>query len=198
MKQIIFALCAVALLTVSATGQQQGKPNVNTIPYPFGNPVIKHMYTADAAPHVMPDGKVWMVTSVDSDNGGGYATMHCYHTFSSSDMVKWTDHGEVFNLNDALQGKPEPKGQDWALWAPDMVYRNGKYYLFYPVRIANDALETAKGNNGESYIAVAVSDHPSHKFTVLNPRIEGTKGIDPAVFVDDDGQCYLYWGEHNA
>jgi len=60
------------------------KKNSNTAPYPYGNPVIKHMYTADASPHVMPDGKVWMVTSVDSENGGGYSTMHNYHTFSSA------------------------------------------------------------------------------------------------------------------
>jgi hypothetical protein len=77
--------------------------------YPYGNPVIKHMYTADAAPKVMPDGKVWMVTSVDHEDGGGYQTMHCYHAFSSTDMVNWTDHGEIFNINDALQGKPSPK-----------------------------------------------------------------------------------------
>ena len=198
MKSILVICFALISTLFFAQSKQSGKQNVNNHAYPYGNPIIRHMYTADAAPHVMPDGKVWIVTSVDSDLGGGYGTMHCYHSFSSPDMVHWTDHGEIFNLNDALQGKPEPQGQDWALWAPDMVYRNGKYYLYYPVRIANDALETAKGNNGESYIAVAVSDNPGHHFKVINPRIEKTGGIDPAIFVDDDGLPYLYWGSHNA
>ncbi len=198
-----FRTLAIVLLLVgnmvNAQSGSSGKKNRNTQPYPFGNPIIKHMYTADAAPHVMPDGKVWMVTSVDSDAGGGYATMHSYHTFSSTDMKTWTDHGEIFNLNDALEGKSEPKGEDWALWAPDMTYRNGKYYLYYPIRIAfSDSLAKATGKKGSSYIAVAVSDHPSKKFKVVNPNIAKTTGIDPAVFVDDDGQAYLYWGSHMA
>jgi beta-xylosidase len=41
-----------------------------------------------------------------------------------------------------------------------------------------------------------VSDFPDKKFKVINPGIEGTKGIDPAVFIDDDGQKYLYYGNH--
>ena len=82
------------LLSISIT-YAQIKSNSNTKPYPYGNPVIKHMYTADASPHVMPDGRVWMVTSVDHEDGGGYATMHKYHTFSSKDMVNWTDDAEV-------------------------------------------------------------------------------------------------------
>jgi arabinoxylan arabinofuranohydrolase len=189
---------ATVLIFLISLGLSAQKKNVNTKPYPYGNPVIRHMYTADAAPKVMPDGRIWMVTSVDHEDGGGYATMHCYHTFSTSDMVNWTDHGEVFNINDALQGQPEPEGQDWALWAPDIIYKDGKYYLYYPVRIANDALATAQGNNGVSYIAVAVSNHPTEKFKVVNPHIKGTEGIDPSIFIDDDGQAYLFWGNQKA
>jgi len=74
--------------------------NVNTKPYPLGNPVIHHMYTADAAPKVMPDGRVWMVTSVDHEDGGGYATMHAVHAFSTADMKHWVDEGELINLAD--------------------------------------------------------------------------------------------------
>ena len=120
---------------ISIAAFAQIKPNKNTKPYPYGNPVIKHMYTADASPHVMPDGRVWMVTSVDHENGGGYSTMHKYHTFSSKDMVNWTDHGEVLNIYDVIGSNIEPEGEDWALWAPDMVYYEGKYYLYFPVRI---------------------------------------------------------------
>ena len=52
---------SVCMALASSMGAQV-KKNVNTDPYPYGNPVIRHMYTADAAPHVMPDGRVWMIT----------------------------------------------------------------------------------------------------------------------------------------
>ncbi len=173
------------------------KPNSNTKPYPYNNPVVTHMYTADAAPHVMPDGRVWMVTSVDHEDGGNYATMHKYHTFSSADMVNWTDHGEVLNVWDVIGADQEPEGEDWALWAPDMVYRNGQYYLYFPVRIVHTEHGYEPGKRKvTSYTAVAVADSPDQGFKVLNPRIEGTRGIDPAVFIDDDDQPYLYYGNH--
>lgn len=175
--------------------QKEVKENVNKDPYPYGNPVVKHMYTADAAPHVMPDGKVWMVTSVDHEDGGGYETMHSYHTYSSSDMKDWKDHGEILHIDD-IKPKDTPN-EKWALWAPDMIYRNGKYYLYYPVRILHT--DTVRANGGRvvsTFLGVAESDDPSKKFKVINPRIEGTRGIDPSVFIDDDDTPYIYWGSH--
>ncbi len=172
------------------------KTNSNKAPYPYGNPVIKHRYTADAAPRVMPDGRVWMVTSVDNEDGGGYSTMHTYHSFSSADLVNWVDHGEILNIKD-VRGENDPEGEDWALWAPDLIYFRGKYYLFFPIRIlyTSNGYEE-KSRKTKSYIAVAVSDSPDKKFTVINPKIEGTQGIDPSVFIDDDGEIYLYYGAH--
>jgi arabinoxylan arabinofuranohydrolase len=199
MKYKLIGIALLNVLFVAAQTVPVTKKNVNNKPYPYGNPVIRHMYTADAAPKVMPDGKVWMVTSVDHEDGGGYSTMHCYHAFSTTDMVNWTDHGEVFNLNDALQGQAEPDNEDWALWAPDMIYYEGKYYLYYPVRILyRSGGYEEQTRKTKSYIAVAVSDAPDKRFKIINPFIEGTGGIDPAVFIDDDGQRYLYYGSHMA
>ena len=176
---IILLLCSLPVIAQ--------KKNVNDKPYPYGNPVIKHLYTADAAPHVMPDGRVWMVTSIDDPNKPSYNNMHSYHTFSSADMVNWVDHGEVLHLNDVIPNQPED--EDWALWAPDMIYKDGKYYLYFPVRILK------KGQKGAiTWTAVAISDHPSKRFKVIQLQIPGTKGIDPNVFRDDDGQIYLYFG----
>ena len=127
MKKMILLVLIAGLAALHAQDYERPlKTNVNETPYPYNNPVITHMYTADAAPHVMPDGRVWMVTSVDLMEGGGYSTMHSYHTFSSADMVNWTDHGEVLHINDLIGGE-EPESEDWALWAPDMIYRYGKY-----------------------------------------------------------------------
>jgi arabinoxylan arabinofuranohydrolase len=195
-KKTAFFLPAI-LICFSLLAQQPIKQNSNTDPYPFNNPVITHMYTADAAPHVMPDGRVWMITSVDHEDGGGYSTMHRYHTFSSADMVNWIDHGEVLSIWDLLESDTEPEGEAWALWAPDMIYRNGLYYLYYPVRILHtDTVRPDGGRVVTSYIGVAVSDSPDKRFEVIKPWLEGTRGIDPAVFVDDDDEVYLYWGQH--
>lgn len=180
---ILFA----TLTSLSAQNTKAKSETWNKNPYPYGNPVIKHMYTADAAPKVMPDGKVWMVTSVDSKQGGGYATMHSVHAFSTSDMVHWKDEGEILSIADLNQ----PEGEDWAIWAPDIVYRNGTYYLYFPMRnlLADGSIDR--------YVAVAESKRMDKRFTVTNPRMKGvpTAGLDPAVFIDDDGQAYLYWNQ---
>jgi arabinoxylan arabinofuranohydrolase len=144
--------------------------------FPYKNPVITTDYTADAAPKVMPDGKVWMVTSIDHPNGGGYNTMHSYRSYSSSDMVNWTDHGEILHINDLKINA--------ALWAPDIIYYHGLYYLIFCV---------ARGP-GDPYTGVAVSDRMDKRFTILQQNIPGSdRGLDPAIFIDDDGEKYMFW-----
>ncbi|MCM2678880.1 family 43 glycosylhydrolase [Echinimonas agarilytica] len=193
-KSAVLTVVVGGLFSVSAVA---GKPNSNTKPYPYNNPVIQHMYTADAAPHVMPDGRVWMATSVDHEEGGNYSTMHEYHTFSSAELTKWTDHGSVLHLDDVIE-KENPKVDDWALWAPDLVYRDGKYYLFYPVHILHRQIKNPPSGwpvGKTTYIAVAVADSPDEKFTVIQHKIPMSEGMDPAVFIDDDDQVYMYWSD---
>lgn len=193
-KLTAFALNA-GLAALAGGALAAAKPNVNIKPYPYNNPVIQHMYTADAAPHVMPDGKVWMATSVDHENGGNYSTMHEYHTFSSPNLTDWTDHGTVLHLNDLIE-KEEPQVDNWAMWAPDLVYRDGKYYLFYPVHILHPQIKNPPSGwpvGKTTYIAVAVSDSPDKPFKVIQPRMPMSEGMDPAVFIDDDDTAYMYW-----
>ena len=180
---------ATALLSIFLATPTLAKKNVNTKPYPFGNPVVTNMFTADAAPKVMPDGRVWMVTSVDDPTKPFYNNMHSLHAFSTADMKHWVDHGRVLDLADM----PEPDEQDWAIWAPDVVYRNGTYYIYYPMR---NLLDKTKGREGgiDRYTAIAESSRMDQKFTITNPRIKNSQGaLDPSVFIDDDGVAYLYW-----
>lgn len=179
--------CILTLAMVASAFGQKGKKNVNTTPYPYGNPVISHMYTADAAPKVMPDGRLWMVTSVDHEDGGGYSTMHALHAFSTADMVNWIDHGEILGIDDF----DVPEGEDWAIWAPDIVYRNGVYYLYFPMR------NILKDGTIDRYVVVAESERMDERFTITNPRMKGVEraGLDPSVFIDDDGMAYLYWNQ---
>ncbi|MCM2679877.1 family 43 glycosylhydrolase [Echinimonas agarilytica] len=198
MKLYSASALAIAVAAVTMSSTVIAKPNKNTKPYPYGNPVITHMYTADASPHVMPDGRVWMVTSVDHEKSGGYSTMHKYHNFSSADMVNWIDHGPVLNITD-VNPNEDPKVDDWALWAPDVIYRNGKYYMYYPIHIRHRQDLRPNGKpKVTSYIGVAVSDSMDKPFTIIQPKIPGTQGIDPSVFIDDDDQIYLYWGSQWA
>jgi arabinoxylan arabinofuranohydrolase len=183
MKHILI-ICILLGFAVATVAQ---KKNVNTKPYPYGNPVIHHMYTADAAPKVMPDGRLWMVTSIDHEDGGGYSTMHAINAYSTSDMVNWTDHGEILGIDDF----DVPEGEDWAIWAPDIIYRNGIYYLYFPMRniLADGTIDR--------YVAVAESDRMDMRFTITNPRMKGVEraGLDPSVFIDDNGQAYFYWNQ---
>ncbi|WP_203843771.1 family 43 glycosylhydrolase [Winogradskya humida] len=141
------------------------------------NPIVQTIYTADPAPLVY-NGRVYLYTGHDEDNST-YFTMKEWRVWSSADMVNWTDHGSPLNL----------ASFSWAssnAWAGQTVYRNGKFYWYVPMTVR------ATGQMG---IGVAVSNNPTGPFTDAIGRPLVSNGqIDPTVFVDDDGQAYLYWG----
>jgi beta-xylosidase len=145
------------------------------------NPVVRHIRTADPSAHVWEDGKVWMYTSRDAEDAVNYNSMDGYRAFSSTDMVNWTDHGEV------LHSKNIPWGAKGWMWAPTAIYKNNKYYLLYP--------HSVKGSKDDMRCGVAVSDVPQGPFKDIG-WIKGVEGqwLDPCVFTDDDGKTYLYWG----
>lgn len=144
------------------------------------NPLVTHIFTADPNAVVYGD-RVYLYVSHDIDGQDNY-DMVDYRGFSSNDMVNWQDHGVLIHSDDL------PWAQN--LYAPGACEKNGKYYLYMP--------------NGGSSIGVAVADHPGGPFvdplgTALVTR--STPGVadvdwlfDPACFVDDDGQGYLYFG----
>ena len=109
--------------------------------------------------------------------------MNDWRCFSTKDMVNWTDHGKIFSLDDITWA-------DDRAWAPQAIERNGKFYLYCPVH----------KKDGGMAIAVGISDNPAGPFKDLgHPLIdEGDwNDIDPTVFIDDDGQAYLYFGNPN-
>ncbi len=150
------------------------------------NPFITHMYTADPSGHVWNDGRLYVYPSHDIDPPRGCDLMDQYHVFSSADLKHWADHGEILRASQVPWGRPE----GGFMWAPDCAYRNGKYYFYFP--------HPSESNVAPSWkIGVAVSDKPDRDFRVLDQPMQGVGGwdlIDPAVFVDDDGQAYFYYG----
>ena len=183
------------------------------------NPILPlDLHIPDSEAHVMPDGKLYVYGSFD-DREDVYCS-EVYYPVSTPDMEHWTIHDasldgqEIpwFNNPDA----PKYPGIDWShptpfvqkmladaaaasdgedmkekfekeddgpkpalLFAPDCIHKDGKYYLYF-----------CMSDDSEG---VAVSDHPEGPFT--DPVQFPCGGIDPAIFVDDDGQAYYYWGQ---
>ena len=149
----------------------------------ISQPLVKHMYTADPSAHVF-NGKIYIYPSHDIDAGipfndnGDHFGMADYHVISMD-----TPESEVVDNGVALRVEDVP----WAerqMWAPDAAHKNGKYYLYFP----------AKKSDGIFQIGVAVSNSPTGPFAAEPEPINGSYTIDPAVFEDDDGQHYMYFG----
>jgi len=146
------------------------------------NPIVQTNYTADPAPMVY-NGTVYLYTTHDEDQTvKNFFTMNDWRCYSSTDMVNWTDHGTILSYKDF----------DWArgdAWAGQCIYRNGKFYFYVPVN----------NKNGGNAIGVAISDSPTGPFrdAIGSPMLTGNGYIDPTVFIDDDGQAYLFWGNPN-
>ena len=159
---------------------------------PMYNSWIKGpLYTADASGHVWNiDGKevLYVYASHDMEPAKGCDRMDRYHVFSTEDMVNWTDHGEIMNA--ATVRKHAGWGCEGFMWAPDCVYNplNKTYYFYFP-----HPTSTANWNSTWR-VGVATSKYPDKEFRVV-AYVEGMPSeIDPCVFVDDDGQPYIYNG----
>lgn len=177
------------------------------------NPVLPaDLYIPDPEAHVMPNGRVYVYGSWDQEEDSFCSRE--YRVYSSADLVDWIDHGISFDVSKIpwVHDKNAPKypGVDLTkpspfmmkimelaakhgvtefskppsdlLFAPDAIYRNGKYYLYFCM--------------ADSSEGVAVADRPEGPFE--NPIQLPCGGIDPAVFIDDDGQAYFYWGQFYA
>ncbi|HSD13317.1 MAG TPA: glycoside hydrolase family 43 protein, partial [Flavobacterium sp.] len=112
-----------------------------------------------------------------NDNGDHFG-MEDYHVISMDNPnAKAVDNGVALHVNDVPWAEKQ-------MWAPDAAHKDGKYYLFFP----------AKAHDGIFRIGVAISDSPTGPFVAEPNPIEGSYSIDPAVFEDEDGSYYMYYG----
>ena len=146
-------------------------------------PLVNHIYTADPSAHYF-NGKIYIYPSHDIDAGeafddlGSHFSMEDYHVISMDSIdSKAVDNGVALHVDDVPWAQQQ-------MWAPDANEKDGKFYLFFP----------AKDYEGIFRIGVAISDSPTGPFKPQPKSIKGSFSIDPAVFKDDDGAYYMYFG----
>jgi len=149
----------------------------------ISQPLVRHIYTADPSAHVF-NGKIYIYPSHDIDAGeafddlGSHFAMEDYHVISMDSITsEAVDNGVALHVNDVSWAERQ-------MWAPDAHEKDGKYYLFFP----------AKDYAGIFRIGVATSPSPIGPFIPQPGPIKGSFSIDPAVFKDDDGAYYMYFG----
>ncbi len=171
----------LGLMAVAVPGSAQ-----TAAPAKAGNPIITDSYSADPSARVFGD-TLWVYPSHDKDDALSFS-MEDYHAYYTTDMKQWHDAGIIFSpIRQTAWAKS-------AAWAPDCVERNGKYYLYYPT--------------DKRHIGVAVGDSPRGPFrdplghpliSIDSPGVVCDRDfIDPAVFIDDDGQAYLFMGQNTV
>ena len=153
------------------------------------NPIIKDKYTGDPAALVYKD-KVYLYAGHDeAPNDFNFYKMNEWLVYSTSDMVNWQEHPVPLKVTDFAWAKSDA-------WAAQVIERKGKFYWY--VTVSHGTI------NGKA-IGVAVSDSPTGPFKdalgkalITNNMTTQTKidwdDIDPTVFIDDDGQAYIFWG----
>ena len=167
----------------TTTAANASAPADSTAKKPLSEPLVRDIYTADPSAHVFA-GKIYIYPSHDIEAGipendkGDHFAMRDYHLLSMDSINgKVTDHGVGLDIKDI----------PWAgrqLWAPDAAFKNGTYYLYFPVKDKQDVFR----------IGVATSKSPSGPFKAGPTPIAGSYSIDPAVFTDTDGKAYMYFG----
>ena len=149
------------------------------------NPIIRDQFSADPTARVF-NNKVYLYPSHDIVPPQGqrqdWFCMEDYHVFSSENLTDWTDHGVIVTQNKVPWVRPD----SYSMWAPDCVYRNGKYYFYFP--------STPSGAMRGFGVGVAVADSPEGPFIPEPEPIKGINGIDPCVLLASDGNAYIFWG----
>lgn len=217
--QLLF-LCLPLLSALACTREKEANSVSETtdssaLPTQFDNPIIKYdtedptnkvgdiIYTADPAVMVLDDTVYLYSTHDEQVEGGNDYRMYDYRLWTSTDLVKWENKGTVLRYSDFEWARGDEKTGN--AYAHHVIHRedeSGKSQYFFYATVEG-------GQTGGEFgfaIGVAVSDSPEGPF--VDPRgmpmilLEDTaqyrdhswRNIDPAVFIDDDGRAYLYWG----
>lgn len=168
---------------MAITSCSQLTEKFNSSPDFLNPPLVSEIYTADPSAHVF-NNRIYIYASHDIESGGieddsgNHFNMIDYHVISMNlDGSDVTVHPVGLSVGDVTWAESK-------FWAPDAAYKNGTYYLYFPAKDANNIFR----------LGVATSSNPEGPFTPQPTPMQGSYSIDPAVFVDDDGSAYIYFG----
>jgi beta-xylosidase len=184
MKQYIL-VCGLALLSLGCNAQKKKA----AAPIAENNPIIKDTYIGDPAALVYKDSVYLYGGHDEAANDFNFYKMNEWLVYSSADMVTWKKHPVPLKASDFAWAKGDA-------WAAQVIERNGKFYWYVCVE---------HGTIPGKAVGIAVSDSPTGPFKdalghalITNDMTKQTSitwdDIDPTVFIDDNGQAYLYWG----
>lgn len=187
-KHLLFYLAGFMFVSMQIANAQSVKRD--TTFKASGNPVFKHKYTADPGALVHGD-KLYIYAGHDECPAPQHRyVMNEWCVFSTEDLETWTEHPTPLRPADFSWSQGDA-------WASQVIERNGKFYWYVST--------THKDIHGKA-IGVAVSDSPVGPFkdirgsalitndmTTAHTKISWDD-IDPTVWIDDDGQAYLIWG----
>lgn len=145
-----------------------------------GNPIFPGWYADPEA--IILDGRYWVFPTYSVN----YNEQVFMDAFSSPDLVNWTKHERIIDTTEVTWIK-------YAMWAPAVVKKDNKYYLFFA---GNDI----KNNDAVGGIGVAVADKPEGPYKdllgkpLIGQIVNGAQPIDQYVFLDKDGTYYMYYG----
>lgn len=148
------------------------------------NPLFKHIFTADPAP-VVWDNKLWLFTGHDAQGNQKDYVMPDWSIFSTKDMKHWIEYPTALKATDFAWNESKQA------YAAHPVRRNGRYYIYVSTNWCG--------------IGVAVADKPEgpYKDALGKPMLTNKDCfdskhywacIDPAVFIDDNDQPWIFWG----
>ncbi|WP_433607407.1 family 43 glycosylhydrolase [Dactylosporangium sp. CA-139114] len=181
-RRLLAGLAAAGLLAVLAPAAPAAAAITDSTTAEAGNPFADGWY---ADPDIaVYDNTYWVFPTTSKS----YAEQTYLDAFSSTDLVTWTKHSNVLTTANVSWAS-------YAMWAPAPIARNGRYYLYFA---AND-IQTNAALGG---IGVAVADNPAGPYRdalgkpLIGQYYNGAQPIDQDVFIDDDGQAYIYYGGH--
>jgi len=200
-KNTSFLLLTIIIISINCSTDQSNNSSSGDIVVKEGNPIIKDKYTADPAAIVHNDTVFLYVGHDQAEPGFNFYDLREWLVYSSTDMVNWKEYPVPLSVKDFKWAKMHA-------WAAHVIEKKEKFYWY--VTVFHDSIP------GFS-VGVAVSDRPEGpykdalgKALITNDMTKspfqipvGDSGemrdmdwddIDPAAFIDDDGQAYLFWG----
>jgi len=177
------ALIAAGLAAIAGCNKPDQSQQASDSDKYIAQPLVTDIYTADPSAHIF-DGKLYIYPSHDIDTGipdddlGSQYAMRDYH------VLMMGKPGDKVTVGPVALDLDDIPWAEKSLWAPDAAYKNGTYFLYFP----------AKDKDGVFRMGVATSDTPMGPFKAEPEPIKGSFSIDPAVFTDEDGTSYMYFG----